>query len=273
MNKARILYNKKLLFIGYLFAFFIIFEFVIGVNLLHAEMTYDEVTVKISVNVSKEYGNSYDNEIVIKPLDKSSPLPGVGANGDEAVIDVKDNKSGNFEISFSEPGEYGYKIYENKGDKSKVEYDAKVYHATVFVMDNDGKLDYVLAIKIEGVNSKPDKIQFVNIEEEVTTQKETTTKEKTTKEDTTEETEETTNEGGGEDEKGEHRNNPTTGDEFPMETVLLIMFVSCSLIFALVIIKLRLSRDEEEDMKDREEDTKEVDESSESVDSEESNDE
>lgn len=253
MNKIRNYYNHKILFIGYLFAFFIIFNLIIGVNLLHAEMTYDEVSVKIPVSVSKDYGDSYENEIVLEPVEESYPLPESGVVNGKAVLEVNDNKNGHFEITFNEPGEYEYKIYERKGDNTSIEYDTKVYYATVFVMDNNGKLEYVLSTKIEGVNSKPDKIQFVNIEEEETTEEETTTEEEKT-------TEETTNKGGYDDQKGEHRDSPTTGDNFPLEIVLLIMFVSCSLIFALVIIKIRLNRAEEKDRKEIEDSAEEVDE-------------
>ena len=273
MNKTRIVNNKKNLFIGHLFAFFIMFTLILGElsigNHVYAGMNYSACSVEIPVSVSKDYGESYDNEIVIEPLSESDPMPETGSAKDgKMVIQIKDNNSENIKISFEEPGEYEYKIYENKGSEGTVEYDSRIYHATVFVIDNDGKLDYVLSLKIEGENAKPEKLQFVNIEEEKTTKEDT--KEETeeyTEENTEDKTEEpteatesdnqdTTKQGGGEDGKdaGRKNPNPSTGDNFPLETIVLIMFASFALVFALVVIKIKLSKAEEEDRKKSEED-------------------
>ena len=274
MNKTRFVNKNRKLFIGHLFAFFIIVVLSLGINLsgkynilkdngekiyIYAGVNYEKCSVEIPVSVSKDYGESYDDEIVIEPLSESNPMPEIGTSNDgKAVVKIKDNNSENIKISFDEPGEYEYKIYENKGSEGTVEYDSRIYHATVFIIDNDGKLDYVLSLKIEGENAKPEKLQFVNIEEEKTTKEET--KEETeeyTEENTEDKTEEpteatesenqdTTKQGDEEDETNYEGKNPTTGDNFPLETVLLIMFTSCALIFALVYIKIRLSKSDDD---------------------------
>ena len=230
MNKAKFTFKNRFLFIGYLFAFFIINELIFGSVIVNGGMVYETVEVEIIVDVTKDYGEAHQNEIVIEPMNENNPMP--GDNQKKSIIEVEDNKSGSFKISFNEPGEYEYKIYQKTGTNDCVEYDEKVYHATIMVMDNNGKLDTVLSIKIEGVNTKPEKVQFVNIEKEETADE---TVEKTT--------EETTQKGSGEDDT--YANNPTTGDDFPLEN--MIMLSSAALIFALIYVKIKLDQSEKKD--------------------------
>ena len=262
MNKIRFANKKNILFVGYLLAFFIISAFVFKPENVYSGMAYESVDVDIKVDVSKDSGDDYDNKIVIEAMKNTSPMPANGSlNDGKMTLDIKDNTSGEFKIAFDEPGEYEYKVYEVKGKNKNIEYDTKVYHVTVYVMDNNGKLEYALSLKVEGVNSKPDKIQFVNIEEEETTQEEKTKKE--TEETEEETTEDTTKDNGDDVVNDENRDNPQTGDEFPLDTVLLIMFTSCALIVSLVIIKMRLEKNEEDDERENEESNTEEEDSSE----------
>lgn len=236
MNKVKFTFKNRFLFIGYLFAFFIINELIFGSVIVNGGMVYETVEVEITVDVTKDYGEAHQNEIVIEPMNENNPMP--GDNQKKSNIEVEDNKSGSFKISFNEPGEYEYIIYQKTGTNDCVEYDEKVYHATIMVMDNNGKLDTVLSIKIEGVNTKPEKVQFVNIE-----------KEETADESTEETTEETTQKGSGEDDT--YANNPTTGDDFPLE--IMIMLSSAALIFALIYVKIKLDQSEKKDEGDSDE--------------------
>lgn len=244
MNKVKFTFKNRFLFIGYLFAFFIINELIFGSVIVNGGMVYETVEVEITVDVTKDYGEAHQNEIVIEPMNENNPMP--GDNQKKSNIEVEDNKSGSFKISFNEPGEYEYIIYQKTGTNDCVEYDEKVYHATIMVMDNNGKLDTVLSIKIEGVNTKPEKVQFVNIEKEETADE---TVEKTTDESTEETTEETTQKGSGEDDT--NANNPTTGDDFPWE--IMIMLSSAALIFALIYVKIKLDQSEKKDEGDSDE--------------------
>lgn len=230
MNKVKFTFKNRFLFIGYLFAFFILNELIFGSVIVNGGMVYETVEVEITVDVTKDFGEAHQNEIVIESMNENNPMP--GDNQKKSNIEVEDNKSGSFKISFNEPGEYEYKIYQKTGTNDCVEYDEKVYHATIMVMDNNGKLDTVLSIKIEGVNTKPEKVQFVNIE-----------KEETADESTEETTEETTQKGSGED--NTYANNPTTGDDFPLE--IMIMLSSAALIFALIYVKIKLDQSEKKD--------------------------
>lgn len=252
MNKARFTFKNRFLFIGYLFAFFIINELIFGSVIVNGGMVYETVEVEITVDVTKDYGEAHQNEIVIEPMNENNPMP--GDNQKKSNIEVEDNKSGSFKISFNEPGEYEYKIYQKTGTNDCVEYDEKVYHATIMVMDNNGKLDTVLSIKIEGVNTKPEKVQFVNIEKEETADE---TVEEPTDESTEETTEETTQKGSGEDDTEVNANNPTTGDDFPLDIVIMIMLSSAALIFALIYVKIKLDQSEKEDSEELEEDSDE----------------
>ncbi|MBQ5560482.1 MAG: hypothetical protein IIT46_12050, partial [Lachnospiraceae bacterium] len=56
-------------------------------------------------------------------------------------------------------------------------------------------------------------------------------------------TEETTQKGSGED--NTYANNPTTGDDFPLE--IMIMLSSAALIFALIYVKIKLDQSEKKD--------------------------
>ena len=250
MNKARFMFKNRFLFIGYLFSFFIINELIFDAVIVNSGMVYETVEVEITVDVTKDYGEAHQNEIVIEPMNENNPMP--GDNQKKSNIEVEDNKSGSFKISFNEPGEYEYKIYQKTGTNDCVEYDEKVYHATIMVMDNNGKLDTVLSIKIEGVNTKPEKVQFVNIEKEETADE---TVEEPTDESTEETTEETTQKGSGEDDTEVNANNPTTGDDFPLDIVIMIMLSSAALIFALIYVKIKLDQSEKKDEEELEEDS------------------
>lgn len=76
MNKAKFTFKNRFLFIGYLFAFFIINELIFGSVIVNGGMVYETVEVEIIVDVTKDYGEAHQNEIVIEPMNENNPMPG-----------------------------------------------------------------------------------------------------------------------------------------------------------------------------------------------------
>ncbi len=68
--------------------------------------------------------------------------------------------------SFTEPGTYGYRIFERKGSDKDITYDDRSYEVTVFVTsDDDGNLEYQIVLS-DGSSVKPTSVKFVNTSEE-----------------------------------------------------------------------------------------------------------
>lgn len=71
--------------------------------------------------------------------------------------------TGKFLMSFTEPGDYCYKIYQKSGTEQGVAYDSTVYAVCISVFVNeDGSLYSVAAINIESSSQKTDDIVFEN---------------------------------------------------------------------------------------------------------------
>ena len=78
-------------------------------------------------------------------------------------LELKDGESKDFTISINLPGDYKYKIYQEKGAEKNTEYDSNVYQAEVFVTeDENGKLNADTVVFTNGSNEKSPKCEFVN---------------------------------------------------------------------------------------------------------------
>lgn len=92
--------------------------------------------------------------VVIEAVE-SAPLPG------QTVFEGV--SSGKFEISFAEPGDYYYKIYQKPGTGSDITYDSTVYTVCISVfVHEDGNLYSVVAVNIESSSQKAEDIAFEN---------------------------------------------------------------------------------------------------------------
>ena len=70
---------------------------------------------------------------------------------------------GSFLMSFTEPGDYDYKITQIPGTKKGVTYDSTVYHLRVSVIsDDEGKLSTQMTLSTEGSAHKPAACVFTN---------------------------------------------------------------------------------------------------------------
>lgn len=133
-----------------------------------------EVSVELPFTVEDINGT-----VVIEAID-GAPLP--------EVTEFKDVTEGVFKISYTQPDTYYYRIYQQIPDNADtVNYDTTVYRVAVFVLsDDEGVLNAVYSISIEGKAEKQESIVFENsIPRENDTTTENTTEQTTAKPETT----------------------------------------------------------------------------------------
>lgn len=108
--------------------------------------------------VSAELPFSVENvggTVVIEAVD-GAPLP-------ELTV-LKDVTGGVFKLSFSQPDTYRYRVYQQVPENANgVIYDTKVYNIAVSVLsDDEGALNCVFTISVDGSAEKRESIVFVN---------------------------------------------------------------------------------------------------------------
>ena len=112
----------------------------------------EEITAQIPFTIKNTTGT-----VVIEAAE-GAPLP------HQTVFE--DVTEGKFELSFSEPGDYCYKIYQNPGTEQGVTYDGTVYEVCVSVfVREDGELYSVVSVNTEGSSEKADELVFENTPE------------------------------------------------------------------------------------------------------------
>lgn len=78
-------------------------------------------------------------------------------------LELKNGESKTFTIQINLPGDYKYKIYQEKGTEKNTEYDNNIYQAEVFVTeDENGKLNAETVVFTKGSSEKSAKCEFVN---------------------------------------------------------------------------------------------------------------
>lgn len=114
----------------------------------------ESVTAEIPFIVERTPGT-----VVIEAVN-NEPLP--------AVTEFPDVLEGEFEIAYTEPGNYYYRVYQKPGDLLGAEYDNRVYGVTVSVFVNEYEMLYAaVTLSIDGNPQKPEIIEFPNTVEEV----------------------------------------------------------------------------------------------------------
>lgn len=92
--------------------------------------------------------------VVMEALD-GAPAP--------TVAEFQNVAEGTFTLTFDDPGDYCYRIYQIKGDESDVIYDDTVYNVVVSVfVDENGGLYAVVTLSVDGDAHKPEEVQFKN---------------------------------------------------------------------------------------------------------------
>lgn len=123
------------------------------------------ITIPISVELKENAGDtvsiiSEEFNFTLEALD--------GENSEKKqqniTIDKKGVTTGRFaEITYTEPGDYRYKVYEQKGNNKDIIYDDSVYEVTVRVINaqDGGLIAEIWAVKDES-EQKVDEIRFIN---------------------------------------------------------------------------------------------------------------
>ena len=137
---------------------------------VHADYLYKPVDAHITFTCQRIDGiDGGQYRISIKSETGLEPLPS------QEVITVSEDGKGEFILHITEPGTYDYQVYQIKGSDTDVIYDNTKYDVHVFVMsDENGKLEYTVAVNIANTDQKPDTVEFKNIAANTTTTEATT---------------------------------------------------------------------------------------------------
>ncbi len=131
-----------------------------AVLLLPRQVYADQaVNATIPVKVEKTSGapSGTQYQIVLEAITADAPMPA------QNTITVKDGETGEFgPITYTLPGDYQYKVYEQNGKQNYFTYDTAIYEVTVrIVNDEAGGLVSEIGVKKEGNTGKSD-IKFNN---------------------------------------------------------------------------------------------------------------
>ena len=98
--------------------------------------------------------NNAPGTVIVEAVD-DAPLP-------EQTI-FKNVSTGKFDVSISQPGDYYYKIYQNKGTQQDVNYDNTVFVARITALvDENNNLYSAVTVYVEKSSQKIGNIEFKN---------------------------------------------------------------------------------------------------------------
>ena len=133
---------------------------------VYADYLYKPVDAHITFTCQGIEGiNGGKYQISIKAGSVEGPLPA------KDIITVDENGKGEFVLHITEPGTYDYQVYQIKGSDKDVIYDETKYDVHVFVTSNEnGMLEYTVAVNISNTDQKPDAVEFKNAAVEIPTE-------------------------------------------------------------------------------------------------------
>ena len=113
-------------------------------------LAMESVTAEIPFTIERTPGT-----VVIEAV-YDEPLPD--------VTEIPDVLEGMFQITYSEPGNYHYRVYQIPGSNEHAKYDEIIYnvHVSVFVDEDTEVLYAVVTLGHDGIIEKPEKIVFAN---------------------------------------------------------------------------------------------------------------
>lgn len=147
-------------------AFIIVMSFLcvfIDKSTVYADYLYKPVDAHITFTCRRVEGiNGGKYQISIKSGTVEGPLPA------KDIITVDEDGKGEFILHITEPGTYDYQVYQIKGSDKDVIYDETKYDVHVFVTSNEnGMLEYTVAVNISNTDQKPDEVEFKNVAVEI----------------------------------------------------------------------------------------------------------
>ena len=112
----------------------------------------ESVTAQISFTVENAPGI-----VVMEAVSEGAPMP------EQTVFE--NVSEGAYQITFAEPGEYLYNVYQQKGTEPGISYDmTTVYEVGIYVtVESNGELIYSTGINKKGSTSKAEAIVFENV--------------------------------------------------------------------------------------------------------------
>ena len=210
------------------FALCIVLTLFAAVLCAHASAA-QSVPVDIWVNI--ENGGT---AVIITEV--NSPL------ADKSSMTLDNGQSDAFHIEFSEAGSYSYTI-RIEPDEREIRFDDTVYHVSVFVKEENGKLYTSVVIYNEKTGKKyspestgqyePCTVSFVNGSDPDATEPTTTPGETKPVQDTTDSTSKTTDKDTG------NTSRPQTGDDSQLDFYLLLAILASAGLFMLSLLYYR----------------------------------
>ncbi|MDU2830702.1 MAG: FctA domain-containing protein [Anaerococcus sp.] len=123
-----------------------------------------DYTFKVGQNVSinSPYSKPQDNfEYILEPISKDAPLP--EAKNKTYNFSLKADEEKQINIEYQKPGEYKYKLYQNKTYIKNVTQDKEVYTLFIKIIKKDGQLVKDEIMIINSSNKKVEEMNFHNI--------------------------------------------------------------------------------------------------------------
>lgn len=160
------MYNKISIKLKALFCFSLILAFLSVFFLFHTKVYAKNIdyTFKVVQNVSinSPYSKPQDNfEYILEPISKDAPLP--EAKNKTYNFSLKADEEKQINIEYQKPGEYKYKLYQNKTDIKNVTQDKEVYTLFIKIIKKDGQLVKDEIMIINSSNKKVEEMNFHNI--------------------------------------------------------------------------------------------------------------
>lgn len=160
------MYNKISIKLKALFCFSVTLAFLSVFFLFHTKSYAKSIdyTFKVGQNISinSPYSKPQDNfEYILEAISKDAPLP--EAKKDTYKFSLKADEEKQINIEYQKPGEYKYKLYQNKTDIKNVSQDKEVYTLFIKIIEKDGQLVKDEIIIINSSNKKVEEMNFHNI--------------------------------------------------------------------------------------------------------------
>lgn len=115
-----------------------------------------------NVSINLPYSKPQDSfEYILEPISNDAPLP--EAKKGTYNFSLKADEKKQINIEYQKPGEYKYKLYQNKTDIKNVSQDKELYTLFVKIIEKDGQLVKDEIMIINSSNEKVEEMNFHNI--------------------------------------------------------------------------------------------------------------
>ena len=115
-----------------------------------------------NVSINSPYSKPQDSfEYILEPISNDAPLP--EAKKGTYNFSLKADEKKQINIEYQKPGEYKYKLYQNKTDIKNVSQDKELYTLFVKIKEKDGQLVKDEIMIINSSNEKVKEMNFHNI--------------------------------------------------------------------------------------------------------------